>query len=64
MVLLMIANRNDCSLGGALITSGVGLFAGSIYALVLRPNWRILGPVTPIGGSLLIAGWVAMTFKK
>lgn len=64
MALLMIADRNDCSLGGALITGGVGLFAGSIYALVLWPSWRIIGPVTPMGGSLLIAGWLAMAFKK
>ncbi len=36
---------------------GVIFFSGSIYALSLGgPSW--LGPVTPLGGILLIAGWV------
>jgi uncharacterized membrane protein YgdD (TMEM256/DUF423 family) len=40
---------------------GTLLFSGSIYALVLGgPRW--LGPVTPLGGALLIAGWVALAF--
>ncbi len=35
---------------------GVLLFSGSLYALCLGgPRW--LGPVTPIGGVLLIVGW-------
>ena len=36
---------------------GVLLFSGSIYLLVLgAPAW--LGPVTPVGGLLVIAGWL------
>ena len=36
---------------------GTLLFSGSLYALALGgPRW--LGPVTPIGGFALIAGWV------
>ena len=41
-----------------LFTLGTVLFSGSIYLLALRIGpgaW--LGPVTPIGGLLLIAGW-------
>jgi uncharacterized membrane protein YgdD (TMEM256/DUF423 family) len=39
--------------------AGVVLFSGSIFALVLGgPRW--LGPVTPLGGLCLIAGWVAL----
>jgi uncharacterized membrane protein YgdD (TMEM256/DUF423 family) len=35
------------------------LFSGSIYALVLNgPSW--LGPVTPLGGVCLIAGWLSL----
>ncbi len=35
---------------------GIILFSGSLYALALwGPRW--LGPVTPIGGLALIAGW-------
>lgn len=37
--------------------AGAALFAGSLYALAEQgPKW--LGPVTPIGGALLIAGWL------
>jgi uncharacterized membrane protein YgdD (TMEM256/DUF423 family) len=37
--------------------AGTALFSGSIYALSLGgPRW--LGPLTPLGGAALIAGWV------
>jgi uncharacterized membrane protein YgdD (TMEM256/DUF423 family) len=37
--------------------AGAALFSGSLYGLALGgPRW--LGPVTPIGGLCLIAGWV------
>lgn len=41
---------------GRLWGLGVLLFAGSIY-LIAATGWRWLGPVTPMGGALLIAGW-------
>ena len=35
---------------------GILFFSGSLYGLTLGgPRW--LGPVTPIGGTLFIAGW-------
>ena len=38
-------------------TVGVVLFSGSLYGLALGgPRW--LGPVTPLGGLALIAGWL------
>ena len=37
--------------------AGTLLFSGSLYWLAVGgPRW--LGPVTPVGGVLLIAGWV------
>jgi uncharacterized membrane protein YgdD (TMEM256/DUF423 family) len=37
------------------------LFAGTLYALALgSPRW--FGAITPIGGSLLIAGWVVLAW--
>lgn len=40
-------------------TAGIALFSGSLYALGLGgPRW--LGPVTPVGGLCLIAGWLAL----
>jgi uncharacterized membrane protein YgdD (TMEM256/DUF423 family) len=41
-----------CMLLGSLI------FAGTLYAMVLGGP-RILGAITPIGGLLMIAGWLA-----
>jgi uncharacterized membrane protein YgdD (TMEM256/DUF423 family) len=42
-----------------LLAAGMALFSGSIYALVLGgPRW--LGPVTPLGGLCLMAGWASL----
>lgn len=47
----------------SLLTAGMTLFSGSIYLLVLDPQrFRRLGPVTPLGGLCLIAGWGALAF--
>ncbi len=36
---------------------GILLFAGSLYGMALGgPRW--LGPITPLGGGLLIIGWL------
>lgn len=41
------------------------MFSGSIYALVLDPKrFGWVGPVTPVGGLCLIAGWLALAFAK
>jgi uncharacterized membrane protein YgdD (TMEM256/DUF423 family) len=48
-------------LPATLFGSGILLFSGSIYLLVLT-KMRWLGPVTPIGGLLLIAGWASLAF--
>ena len=37
--------------------SGIALFSGSLYLYVLT-GIKILGAITPIGGLLLICGWV------
>ena len=40
-----------------LLIAGIVCFSGSIYALLAGgPRW--LGPVTPLGGVLLIAAWL------
>lgn len=38
---------------------GTILFSGSIYGLVLA-QVKLLGPVTPIGGVLMMCGWIAV----
>jgi len=40
--------------------AGIILFSGSLYGLALGgPGW--LGPVTPLGGLLLMIGWLSLT---
>ncbi len=43
---------------GWLLTAGIVLFSGSLYALALGAP-RILGAITPFGGLSFIAGWLA-----
>jgi uncharacterized membrane protein YgdD (TMEM256/DUF423 family) len=38
---------------------GILLFSGSLYGLALT-NMKWLGPVTPVGGLLFLAGWALM----
>ena len=45
------------SWSAGLILSGIVLFSGSIYFLSFGAP-RMIGIVTPIGGTLLIAGWI------
>jgi uncharacterized membrane protein YgdD (TMEM256/DUF423 family) len=42
---------------GWCFAAGIVLFSGSLYGLSLGGP-RLLGPVTPLGGLALIAGWV------
>ncbi|MBK8178724.1 MAG: DUF423 domain-containing protein [Planctomycetes bacterium] len=48
--------------GGAtpawLFSAGILCFSGSLYGLALgAPSW--VGPLTPLGGVLFLAGWLA-----
>ncbi|MEX1184329.1 MAG: DUF423 domain-containing protein [Gemmatimonadota bacterium] len=56
---LVAARWPSALLNGAgwLFVAGSLIFGGTVYALALGgPRW--LGAITPIGGTLLIAGWV------
>lgn len=44
--------------GFYLILIGAGGFATSIYSLVLRWWPKLMGPVTPTSGLVLVLGWV------
>ena len=44
---------------GWLFVAGIVLFSGSLYLLAVK-SWKWLGPVTPLGGLLFIAGWVML----
>lgn len=47
-----------------LFTLGIVFFSGSIYLLTLDElmgvSLSFLGPITPIGGLLFIAGWLSL----
>lgn len=47
------------TLAGSFFVAGVMIFSGCLYALVLTGTTS-LGRIVPIGGALLIAGWVAL----
>ena len=58
-----VAPKN--TLASGLLVAGLTMFSGSIYLLVLDPQrFKVLGPVTPLGGLCLIGGWVALAFGK
>ena len=50
---------------GAYFITGIVFFSGSLYLLTLfkiqeSSAVKFLGPVTPLGGALFIAGWVCL----
>ncbi len=56
-VAAIVALRMEARGPGWLFVIGAGVFAGTLYAMALgAPRW--LGAVTPIGGALLIGGWL------
>jgi uncharacterized membrane protein YgdD (TMEM256/DUF423 family) len=48
---------------GALFAAGVVVFSGSLYALSLT-GVGALGAVAPLGGLLLMAGWVTLAINR
>ena len=51
-------NSSSGGAAGWCLLLGSIIFAGTLYAMVLGGP-RILGAITPIGGLLMIAGWLA-----
>ena len=50
-----------------LVVLGVAFFSGSIYLLTTKNitgiDFKFLGPITPIGGTLLITAWSILFVK-
>jgi uncharacterized membrane protein YgdD (TMEM256/DUF423 family) len=74
-ILSLLANVLDLKFlkyAGYLFIFGILFFSGSIYLLSTRTitgmeGISFLGPITPIGGLLLITGWIFVfiaTFRK
>jgi uncharacterized membrane protein YgdD (TMEM256/DUF423 family) len=50
------------SSAGLSLAAGSALFSGSLYFLALGgPHW--LGPVTPLGGILMLVGWLMFAWE-
>lgn len=49
-------------LAGVFIVIGVFLFSFSLYAIAVL-NFTYLGVMTPIGGTLMIAGWLMLMYS-
>ena len=60
--LLAIADKSNISTKIILLT-GIVIFSGSLYLLAIT-DLKFLGAITPVGGILLIAGWLLYAFKK
>mmetsp|Transcript_34128 Transcript_34128/g.72718 ORF Transcript_34128/g.72718 Transcript_34128/m.72718 type:complete len:134 (-) Transcript_34128:366-767(-) len=51
--------------GGKMMALGTAMFSGSIYLLCLDVGpKKLLGPITPMGGMLLISGWAMVGIGK
>ena len=56
-VAALVAMRLEARGPAWLFVAGGALFAGTLYLMALgAPRW--LGAITPIGGAMLIAGWL------
>jgi len=61
--MIAVANApKQSDYAGWLFLSGIGLFSGSLYTMVLTNN-RKLGAITPIGGLSFMLGWFALFLK-
>ena len=59
LALFASATGRSVTLPATLLSTGVLFFSGSIYLLVLTGQ-KWLGPITPLGGLLMAAGWLAI----
>lgn len=59
LVALAAAPLPRVAAGAWLLGIGTLLFSGSLYAMALTGQ-RAIGMVTPVGGMLLILGWLAL----
>jgi uncharacterized membrane protein YgdD (TMEM256/DUF423 family) len=56
----VIPHRLACRVA-AIFAAGIAIFSGSLYLLAVT-EVRWLGAITPIGGLLMIVGWLLLGF--
>ena len=63
VVVLGLSGRRSLLLPGGLLAAGALVFAATLYAMALgAPRW--LGAVTPLGGTLMILGWLLLAWRS
>jgi uncharacterized membrane protein YgdD (TMEM256/DUF423 family) len=61
-ILIKISGENKILTNAAwLFAGGICVFSGTLYILALT-NIKWLGAITPIGGLMLIAGWLLLLY--
>lgn len=56
-------SRYHAKVSAYLLQLGIIIFSGTLYAMALgAPKW--LGMITPIGGVMMIIGWLALALFK
>ena len=64
---LLGASARGQTVGLRWVALGTVLISFSIYGLVLAKAWGVsvsfLGPITPVGGALMIGGWGQWTWS-
>jgi uncharacterized membrane protein YgdD (TMEM256/DUF423 family) len=62
---LIALSHNQTARRGCVICwlLGVVLFCGSLYILALDSSQKWVGPLTPLGGLFLLAGWAWLWFS-
>ncbi len=70
LLILGFQLRTEISLDKYIVNTiilGTFLFSFSIYGLVISSakdkKWKFLGPITPLGGLLLVIGWALLLYK-
>ena len=71
LIVPFIANRYQLNVKWPfrLLVAGVCFFSFSIYLLAIKEVWslgavaKVLGPITPVGGLLLITGWTILLIQ-
>jgi uncharacterized membrane protein YgdD (TMEM256/DUF423 family) len=59
---LLLRDSAAANRAGWLLSAGILLFSGSLYALALS-GVRMLGAVTPLGGVAFIAAWLLIAWS-
>lgn len=64
LVLALFTSQNGAAMRWAwrMIFAGIVLFSGSLYVLAYT-GVKWLGAITPLGGLILMVGWVLMAFS-